>query len=233
MILFSDVSKHYDDGAPVLSQFHEQIEDGEFIVLTGRSGAGKTTLLRLLLKEIEPDTGRIVVNGEDLSGIAPAKIPYYRRRIGVIFQDFRLMPERSVYDNLDVTRMVVGWSTKETERRIMNVLNFLGIDRLHKRMPAELSGGEKQKVCLARAILNDPVLLLADEPTGNLDPAASRDLIRLLELIHRQGTTVIMATHNTELLADKNLTCRVVHLGEDSKSDTGADLAQTSLATQE
>ncbi|MCR5503794.1 MAG: ATP-binding cassette domain-containing protein [Lachnospiraceae bacterium] len=209
MILFSDVTKIYDpeEGA-VLDHFSEKIEDGEFVAFTGRSGIGKTTAIRLLLKEIEPTEGKIFVDETELSSIPPEKVPFYRRKIGVIFQDYRLMQDRTVYENLSVVRMICGWSAKKTEEKIMHVLSFLGIDRLHKRYPAELSGGEQQKICLARAILNDPSILLADEPTGSLDPDASGEIFRLLELIHRQGTTVVIATHDIGLLEEEMLSVR-------------------------
>ena len=197
MISFENIKKNFGESEkPVFTDFSEFIEEGEFAILTGRSGSGKSTLIKMLLKETEPDSGRIVVDGRDLSAIKPGEIPFYRRGIGVIFQDFRLFDEYTVFGNLEVTLNVTGGSGKDKEKRITDILKLLGIDRLHKRYPKELSGGEKQKVCMARAIINDPKILLADEPTGNLDPGSSRDIFRLLELVHRQGTTVLMATHD-------------------------------------
>ncbi|MBQ9549557.1 MAG: ATP-binding cassette domain-containing protein [Lachnospiraceae bacterium] len=197
MISFEKIKKTFgEDEKPVFEDFNESIEEGEFVLLTGRSGSGKSTLINMLLKETEPDGGRIVVNGRDLSSIKPAEIPFYRRGIGVIFQDFRLFDEYTVFGNLEVTLNLTGGKGKDTEKRITDILKLLGIDRLYKRYPGELSGGEKQKVCMARAIINDPKILLADEPTGNLDPGSSKDIFKLLELIHRQGTTVVMATHD-------------------------------------
>ncbi len=195
MIEFRHVAKRYGP-LTVLEDFSERIEDGELVVVTGRSGVGKTTIINLLLKEIEPDEGEIFLKRKKLSEIGSARIPYYRRDIGVIFQDFKLFDDRSVFGNLEVVRMLTGGSRKDAEKRITSVLTMLGIDRLHKRHPKELSGGEKQKVCMARAIINNPSVLLADEPTGNLDPEASAEIMRLLELIHRQGTTIVLATHD-------------------------------------
>jgi cell division transport system ATP-binding protein len=199
MITFSHVTKEYvtEDGrVSVYSDFNEEIADGEFVILTGKSGSGKTTLLRMLLKETEPKSGEIIVDGKKLSEIKRSEIPYYRRSIGVVFQDFRLIPDLSVYDNLVTTILATGGTSKDAEAKITNVLTMLGIDRLHKRFPKELSGGEQQKVCLARAVINNPKILLVDEPTGNLDPASSAELIRLLEIIHDQGITIVMATHD-------------------------------------
>lgn len=199
MISFDNISKRYrPDEVPVFDGFSEYIEEGEFILLTGKSGSGKSTLIKMLLKETTPDSGRIVFNGTDISGIAEKDIPFYRRGLGVIFQDFRLFNEYTVYGNLELTLSLTGGNRKESERRITNILKLLGIDRMFKRYPYELSGGEQQKVCMARALINDPKVLLADEPTGNLDPASTEEIIKLLELVHRHGTTVIMATHDYE-----------------------------------
>ena len=197
MISIDNVYKRFGDET-VFSGFTEHIDEGEFVFLTGESGSGKSTLIRMLLMETEPDSGSITVNGQVLSDIPEKDIPYYRRSIGVIFQDFRLFDDYTVYGNLDLTLSLTSGRGKETEMRITNILKLLGIDRLFKRYPKELSGGEKQKVCMARALINDPKVLLADEPTGNLDPGSSGEIIRLLELIHRHGTTVIMATHDYE-----------------------------------
>ena len=150
----------------------------------------------MLLKETEPDSGEIEVSKKRLSEITPQKIPQYRRGIGVIFQDFRLFEDYNVYGNLEFVYSLSGGSKREAENRITSILRLIGIDHLHKRYPRELSGGEKQKVCMARAIINSPTIVLADEPTGNLDPSSSAEIFRLMELIHRQGTTVIMATHD-------------------------------------
>ena len=207
MISFSNVCKEYtteDGNILVYRNFSEEIQDGEFVVLTGESGSGKTTLLKMLLKEIEPDQGTIIVDGENLGKIKRKNIPFYRRKIGVVFQDFRLIQELSVYDNLLTAILATGGSSKEAEKKIVDVLTMLGIDSLHKRLPKEMSGGQQQKVCLARAIINNPKYLLVDEPTGNLDPASSAEIIRLLDIIHDHGITVIMATHDMSVLTVKD-----------------------------
>lgn len=197
MVEFRKVNKTYDvNEGPVFEDFSTRIEDGEFILVTGKSGSGKSTLIKLLLKETEPDSGEIEVGSRLLSKITQTEIPQYRRGLGVVFQDFRLFDDYNVYGNLEFVYSLSGGSRKDAESRIISVLRLMGIDHLHRRYPRELSGGEKQKVCMARAIINSPSMLLADEPTGNLDPASSAEIFRLMELIHRQGTTVIMATHD-------------------------------------
>ncbi len=201
MITFDHVKKEYkseNEVTRVYENFNETIEDGEFVVLTGESGCGKTTLIKMLLKEVEPQDGKIMVDGKDITRIERRKIPYYRRGIGVLFQDFRLIQNLTVYDNLVSAIIATGGSVREAEKKIVNVLTMLGIDNLHKRYPRELSGGEQQKVCLARAIINNPKILLVDEPTGNLDPTSSEEINRLLEIINEQGVTVIMATHDID-----------------------------------
>ncbi len=201
MITFSHVNMEYvtEDGKVcVYKDFSEEIADGEFVVLTGESGSGKTTLIKMLLKEVEPQSGTIIVDGQDLSKIPRGRIPYYRRGIGVIFQDFKLIQNKSVYDNLVAAILATGGSHREAEQKIVNVLTMLGIDTLHKRYPREMSGGEQQKVCLARAIINNPKILLVDEPTGNLDPNASIELNKLFDVVNGQGITVVMATHDLQ-----------------------------------
>ncbi len=199
MISFSHVTKEYeteDARTSVYRDFSEEIADGEFVIITGESGSGKTTLLKMLLKETEPESGQIFVDGKNIAEIKRRDVPYYRRSIGVIFQDFRLIQNESVYDNLVSAILATGGSHREAEQKIVNVLTMLGIDSLHKRYPREMSGGEQQKVCLARAIINNPKILLVDEPTGNLDPASSAEIMRLLDVVNAQGITVLMATHD-------------------------------------
>ena len=199
MISFSHVTKKYEseDGKVlVYEDFSEEIGKGEFVVLTGESGSGKTTLIKMLLKETEPDSGTIFVDGKDISKISRKDVPFYRRGIGVLFQDFRLIQESSVYDNLMSAILATGGSYKEAEKKIVDVLTMLGIDSLHKRYPKQMSGGEQQKVCLARAIINNPGILLVDEPTGNLDPTSSAEINRLLDVVNAQGITIVMATHD-------------------------------------
>jgi cell division transport system ATP-binding protein len=199
MISFSHVTKKYEneDGKVlVYEDFSEEIGKGEFVVLTGESGSGKTTLIKMLLKETEPDSGTIFVDGKDISKIGRKDIPFYRRSIGVLFQDFRLIQESSVYDNLMSAILATGGSYKEAEKKIVDVLTMLGIDSLHKRFPKQMSGGEQQKVCLARAIINNPGILLVDEPTGNLDPSSSAEINKLLDVVNGQGITIVMATHD-------------------------------------
>ncbi|MCR5101439.1 MAG: ATP-binding cassette domain-containing protein [Butyrivibrio sp.] len=207
MIRFEGVSKSYGDDTPVLSDFNLDIENGEMVFLTGRSGSGKTTLIMLLLRELLAEKGRIIIEGKDIEKLGKNQIPYYRREIGVIFQDFRLIPDMTVYENLYTAILATGGRKSDAEKKITDVLTMLGIDRFHKRYPRELSGGEQQKVCLARALINNPKILLADEPTGNLDPNSSKEILKLLELVNKQGVTIIMATHdiaNIEETLDEN-----------------------------
>ncbi len=213
MIYLKNIHKTYDEEErPVFEGFSEHIKRGEFILVTGKSGSGKSTLIKMLLKEVEPDSGEIVVDGKELSKITRSQIPLYRRGIGVVFQDFRLFDDYTVFGNLEVVLSITGGSMKDSEQKIINMLKLMGVDRLHKRYPKELSGGEKQKVCMARALINSPSVLLADEPTGNLDPASSKEIFKLLELAHRQGTTVVMATHDLATAERLSTTCRRVDL---------------------
>ena len=215
MINIKKMSMQYPETEiPVFSDFSMHVERGEFILLTGRSGCGKTTLLNLLMKEIEGYTGSISVNGTELSSISRAEVPAYRRKLGVVFQDARLFDDYSVYDNLELVMSMTGINKNDAENRIINVLKLMGVEKFHKRFPRELSGGEKQKVCMARALLNYPLILLADEPTGNLDPAASLEIFRLMEVIHRQGTTIIMATHDYDTVNSQSFTHRIINLEE-------------------
>ncbi|MCR5402673.1 MAG: ATP-binding cassette domain-containing protein [Butyrivibrio sp.] len=219
MISFSHVTKEFETETGVITVYRDfsmEIEDGEFVVLTGESGCGKSTLLKMILKETEPQSGVIKVDGQDLSGIRRGQIPFYRRGIGVVFQDFKLIQDETVYDNLVAAILATGGSYKEAEKKIINVLTMLGIDYLHKRFPREMSGGEQQKVCLARAIINNPKILLVDEPTGNLDPASTMEINRLLEVINGQGVTVVMATHDIKAAQKKGR--RRINLDEARRS---------------
>ncbi len=209
IISIRKVDKSYD-GNTVFKDFDLEINEGEFVIITGKSGVGKSTIINLILKETEPDAGRIVIDGVDLSDIGREKIPFYRRGLGVIFQDFRLISDSTVYDNLETAILLTGGNKKGAEKKIISILRMLSIDGLYKRYPYQLSGGEQQKVCLARSIINHPKILLADEPTGNLDPVSSRELIKLLELIHRQGTTVLMVTHDRDNVASVSSTYREI-----------------------
>ena len=215
MIDLKSINKTYEKtGVSVFRGFSAHVDRGEFALITGESGSGKSTLIKLLLKELEPDSGRIIVDGKDLSLIPRAKIPAYRRGIGVIFQDFRLFDDYTVYGNLELVLSLTGGSMRDSESRITSILKLMGIDHLHRRHPKELSGGEKQKVCMARALINSPAVLLADEPTGNLDPASSAEIFKLMELAHRQGTTIVMATHDLQTADRLSVTCRRIDLAK-------------------
>ena len=200
-IEFKHVTKNYEDtGTKVLQDLSFVIEKGEFVIITGPSGIGKSTLIRLLLRETLPDKGRIIVDGDCLNDVPDQKIPFYRRKLGIVFQDFRLVETKSVFDNICLARDVVGGRKKDSRRVVSSICSFLKITDLFRRYPKELSGGEKQRVCLARALVNYPGLLLADEPTGNLSFEESKEIMKLLELINKQGITVIVATHDKESL---------------------------------
>ena len=215
MIDISKLCFEYPDGdIPVFRDFSMHVEKGEFVLLTGESGSGKSTLLNLLLKELEPDFGRITVNGTDISTVTELMIPEYRRKLGVVFQNAKLFDDLTVYENLELVLQMMGTKKSDAEKRISSVLKMMCVDHLYKRYPKQLSGGEKQKVCMARALINYPLVILADEPTGNLDPAASLEIFRLMEVIHRQGTTIIMATHDYDTVNSQSFTHRIIKLEE-------------------
>lgn len=200
MIEFKNVTKVYDNNVKALSDVNVQIESGEFVFLVGASGAGKSTFIKMLLKEVDPSNGSISVTGKDLTKLTRKEIPYYRRKIGMVFQDFRLIPTMNVYENVAFAMRVVEASQREIRRRVPMVLSLVGLSHKYKMFPTELSGGEQQRVSLARAIVNNPAVLIADEPTGNLDPETAKEIMDLLDDINRAGTTILMATHAKEIV---------------------------------
>jgi cell division transport system ATP-binding protein len=203
VIRFENVSKTYKNGTPALTNVNLDIEKGEFVFLVGASGSGKTTFLRLLLREELPDQGRILEAGRDIGALPKWRVPYLRRNIGCVFQDFRLLPNKTVFDNVAFALEVIGRPRSTIDSQVPQILELVGLGEKAKNLPGELSGGEQQRVAVARAFVNRPLILLADEPTGNLDPANSESIMALLERINRTGTTVVMATH------DKNMVDRM------------------------
>lgn len=213
MIRFENVTKVYARGArPALDQVTLEIERGEFVFLVGKSGSGKSTFLRLVLREERPTTGQIYALGRDLARITRWKVPVLRRQIGVVFQDFRLLPNKNVFDNVAIALQVIGKPRHHILTAVPETLETVGLEGKEKRMPHELSGGEQQRVAIARAMVNRPQVLLADEPTGNLDPSTSIGIMRLLDRINRTGTTVVMATHDDEIV--DQMRKRVVELAD-------------------
>ena len=201
MINFDNVSKQYKNSdRPALDEINLQIEQGEFVFLVGESGSGKSSLLRLMLREEKPTSGVVTVNDINVGKLPNRKIPAFRRTRGIVFQDFRLLPGKSVFDNVAFGMEVIGKSKKEILERTPAVLELVGLEEKAHRLPSELSGGEQQRVALARAFVNQPKLLLADEPTGNLDPSTSIGIMKLLDRINRTGTTIIMATHDVAIV---------------------------------
>ena len=200
MISFSGISKLYGNNVKALSNVSVDIDSGEFIFLVGPSGAGKSTFIKMLLKEIEPSTGTILVGETDLSKLTRKQIPYYRRKIGMVFQDFRLIQNLNVYENVAFAMKVVEASPREIRKRVPIVLSLVGLSHKYKMFPNELSGGEQQRVSLARAIVNNPSVLIADEPTGNLDPETAKEIMALLNDINKGGTTILMATHAKDIV---------------------------------
>ena len=200
MIRLSDVVKEYESGTTALKGISLRIEDGEFVFLVGPSGSGKSTIIKLLTGEITPTSGQIAVNGFSLTNIAERQIPLLRRSIGVIFQDFRLIEKKTVYENLSFAMRAVGAPPREIKKRIPYVLELVGLEEKTDRYPNEISGGEQQRVAIARALINNPSTIIADEPTGNLDPARSLEIMRLLERINQLGTTMVVVTHEKDLV---------------------------------
>lgn len=200
MIEISNVSKTYGEGNKALKGVSVTIDDGEFVFIVGRSGSGKSTLIKLLLKEIEPTSGKIVVNDMDLGSMPRRYIPKYRRKLGVVFQDFRLLQDRNIYENIAFAQRVIGASSRAIREAVPQMLTMVGLSAKYKFFPNQLSGGEQQRVAIARALINKPEVLLADEPTGNLDPQNSNEIMDLLEKVNRRGTTVIVVTHSQEIV---------------------------------
>lgn len=200
MIEIMNVSKTYDEGNKALRNINIQIEDGEFVFIMGRSGSGKSTLVKLLLKETEPTSGRILVNDMDLQRMPRRYVPRYRRKLGVVFQDFRLLKDRNVFENVAFAQRVIGASPRKIRESVPEMLKLVGLSAKYKFLPQQLSGGEQQRVAIARALINRPEVLLADEPTGNLDHGNAVEIMKLLEHINSLGTTVVVVTHSIELV---------------------------------
>ena len=210
MIEFRNVSKIYDTGTKAVKNANFLIEKGEFCFLVGSSGSGKSTLIKLILKEEEPTSGNIIINGKDTTFLKPKRVPFLRRSMGVVFQDFRLLPDKTVYENVAFAMYIVKATPRHIRRQVPMVLSLVGLSAKAKMYPNELSGGEQQRVALARALVNNPSMIIADEPTGNLDPDTAWEIMNLLNDINLRGTTVVMATHAKNIVDAMNK--RVIHI---------------------
>ncbi len=200
MIEFKNVSKTYETGTEAVHNANFKIEKGEFAFLVGSSGSGKSTLIKMILKEEDPSSGNIIINGKDTTYLKPKRVPYLRRSMGVVFQDFRLLPDKTVYENVAFAMYIVKATPRHIRRQVPMVLALVGLSGKAKMYPNELSGGEQQRVALARALVNNPSMLIADEPTGNLDPETAWDIMTLLNDINMRGTTVVIATHAKDIV---------------------------------
>ncbi|WP_371372042.1 cell division ATP-binding protein FtsE [Sporomusa aerivorans] len=196
MIYMSEVSKVYGNGSVALADVSVEIGKGDFVFVVGPSGAGKSTFIKLVFREELPSNGRLVVNGRNIVDMTPSQVPYLRRSLGIVFQDYRLLPNKTVYDNVAFAMQVIEAPRREMQRRVHNVLELVGLRHKIRTYPSELSGGEQQRVAIARAIVNNPVIMIADEPTGNLDPDTSWDIMKVFDTINKAGTTIVMATHD-------------------------------------
>lgn len=221
MIDLHDVKKTYENGTKALRGVDLHIEDGEFVFLVGASGSGKSTIIKILTAELKPTGGTVFVNGFKLEKIRRRDIPYMRRTLGVIFQDFRLIDKKTVYENVAFAMRVIGAPEREIRKRVPYVLELVGLENKGRRLPDELSGGEQQRVAIARALVNNPVMIIADEPTGNLDPSLSLEIMLLLEQINALGTTVMLVTHEQNLV--NRFTKRVVAINEGVVISDGMD----------
>ena len=201
MIHMKNVTKIYEDtGMVALDHANIDIEKGEFVFIVGASGAGKSTFIRLLLREVLPTSGRLLVNGHDVAAMEHSDVPYLRREMGVIFQDYRLLPDKTVYENVAFAMQVIEAPRRLMQRSVNTVLDIVGLREKYKSFPSQLSGGEQQRVAIARAIVNDPAIVIADEPTGNLDPETSWDIMDIFQRINAAGTTIVMATHDKTIV---------------------------------
>ena len=204
MIEFRNVHKVYDNGSVALEDVSIHIEKGEFVLVCGHSGAGKSTFIKLLSHEVKPDSGTVIVNDVDVTRIKSSKVPYLRRKLGIVFQDFRLLPSKTVFENIAFALEVIEEKPKIIKEKVLNVLELVGLSDKANDLPQDLSGGEQQRVAIARAIVNKPLVLIADEPTGNLDPQTSRDISDLFKAINNSGTTVVMVTHDMDMVSYLN-----------------------------
>lgn len=204
MIEFRNVHKVYDNGSVALEDVSIHIEKGEFVLVCGHSGAGKSTFIKLLSHEVTPDSGTVIVNDVDVTRIKSSKVPYLRRKLGIVFQDFRLLPSKTVFENIAFALEVIEEKPKVIQEKVHNVLELVGLSDKANDLPQDLSGGEQQRVAIARAIVNKPLVLIADEPTGNLDPQTSRDISDLFKAINNSGTTVVMVTHDMDMVSYLN-----------------------------
>ena len=200
MITLKDVSKSYVEGVPALADVNIQIEEGEFVFVVGDSGSGKSTLIKLLLKELEPTSGSIIINDKILSQIPRRQVPRFRRNIGCVFQDFRLLKDRNVYENVAFAQRIISAPNRSIKEKVPKILSLVGLAAKYKSKPNQLSGGEQQRVAIARALINEPKILLADEPTGNLDANNAWEIMKLLDEINKRGTTVLVVSHNMEIV---------------------------------
>lgn len=237
MIEFRNVSKVYNNGTEALHNINLKVEKGEFVFIVGSSGAGKSTFLKLVTCEERPNEGQVLIDGQDISHIRKGKIPYVRRKMGLVFQDFRLIDHMTVYDNVAFAMRVVGASPKAIKKRVPYILGLVGLQHKAKHYPTEMSGGERQRVGLARALVNNPSMIIADEPTGNIDPALSYEIVDLLSAINERGTTVLMVTHEHSLVKHFHKRIIQIHSGE-IVADTAAiskeqQAAAQAVATQE
>ena len=221
MIKIEGVSKSYGNGAPALSNLNLEIEEGEFVFVVGASGSGKSTFIKLLLKELNPTEGTIVVDNVNLSKLKSRGTAKYRRKVGVVFQDFRLLQDRDVYSNIAFAQRVIGASPREIKKNVARVLSLVGLSEKYRSNPSELSGGEQQRVALARALVNNPKTIIADEPTGNVDPALAREIMELLIEINKMGTTVIVITHDQKLVDEFNKRVIALKSGQIISDTTG------------
>ena len=200
MLIMNDVSKVYPGGSVALQDVNVHIEAGAFVFVVGPSGAGKSTFIKMLFREVLPTTGSIFVNGMDILALSPKEIPFMRRQLGIIFQDYRLLPDRTVFENVAFAMQVIEAPHRKIRRQVNNVLDLVGLRHRSNAYPNELSGGEQQRIAIARAIVNDPVFVIADEPTGNLDPETSWDIMEIFKEINSAGTTIVMATHDKDVV---------------------------------
>ncbi len=221
MIEFTDVVKSYTVGNKALNGITMQIEDGEFVFLVGPSGSGKSTIMKLITGELKPTSGTVHVNGYNLERIRKREIPFMRRTLGVVFQDFRLIPNMTVYDNVAYAMRVIGAKEKEIRERVPYVLDLVGLENKSRRHPGEISGGEQQRLAIARALVNNPSTIIADEPTGNLDPERSFEIMTLLQMINDLGTTVMVVTHEKDLV--ERFDKRVIAINEGVVVSDGMD----------